>query len=101
MTNLDVVSIETPNLGDRSYVVGRDGNAIVIDPQRDIDRVEAILDQRGWTVSHVLETHFHNDYVSGGLELSRVLRAEHVVRTAWRSRSRRTGSATRPRSTLV
>ena len=79
MTNLHVVSIETPNLGDRSYVVGRDGSAIVIDPQRDIDRVEAILDQRGWTVSHVLETHFHNDYVSGGLELSSVLGAEYVV----------------------
>lgn len=81
MTNLDVIAIETPNLGDRSYVVGRNGSAIVIDPQRDIDRVEAVLDQRGWRVSHVLETHFHNDYVSGGLELSRVLGAEYVVPT--------------------
>jgi glyoxylase-like metal-dependent hydrolase (beta-lactamase superfamily II)/rhodanese-related sulfurtransferase len=79
VTRLEVVPLETPNLGDRSYVVGRDGHAIVVDPQRDIDRVEAILDQRGWTVSHVLETHFHNDYVSGGLELSRVLGAEYVV----------------------
>ena len=79
MTRLEVVSIETPNLGDRSYVVGRGSSAIVIDPQRDIDRVEAILDQRGWSVSHVLETHFHNDYVSGGRELSRVLGAEYVV----------------------
>jgi len=79
VTRLEVVSIETPNLGDRSYVVGRGSSAIVIDPQRDIDRVEAILDQRGWSVSHVLETHFHNDYVSGGLELSRVLGAEYVV----------------------
>ena len=79
MTNLDVVSIETPNLGGRSYVVGRGSSAIVIDPQRDIDRVESILDQRGWSVSHVLETHFHNDYVSGGLELARALGAEYVV----------------------
>ncbi len=79
MSNLDIVSIETPNLGDRSYVVGRGASAIVIDPQRDIDRVEAILDARGWTVSHVLETHFHNDYVSGGLELARVLGAQYVV----------------------
>ncbi len=81
MTHLDVVSIETPNLGDRSYVIGRNGTAIVVDPQRDIDRVEAILDQRDWTVTHVLETHFHNDYVSGGLELARVLGAEYVVPT--------------------
>ncbi len=76
---LDVVSIETPNLGDRSYVVGRNGSAIVIDPQRDIDRVQQILDDRGWATSHVLETHFHNDYVSGGLELARVLGADYVV----------------------
>jgi glyoxylase-like metal-dependent hydrolase (beta-lactamase superfamily II)/rhodanese-related sulfurtransferase len=79
MNDLDVVSIETPHLGDRSYVVGRGGSAVVIDPQRDIDRIEQLLDRRGWTVSHVLETHFHNDYVSGGLELSRVLGAEYVV----------------------
>ena len=79
MSQLEIVSIETPNLGDRSYVVGRNGTAIVIDPQRDIDRVERILAERGWRASHVLETHFHNDYVSGGLELSRVLGAEYVV----------------------
>jgi glyoxylase-like metal-dependent hydrolase (beta-lactamase superfamily II)/rhodanese-related sulfurtransferase len=79
MNAFDVVSIETPNLGDRSYVVGQGNTAIVIDPQRDIDRVEQILDERGWNISHVLETHFHNDYVSGGLELARTQKAEYVV----------------------
>ena len=79
MSQLKVVPIDTPNLGDRSYVVGRGSTAIVIDPQRDIDRVEAVLDEQGWTASHVMETHFHNDYVSGGLELARVLKAEYVV----------------------
>lgn len=79
MSELDVVSIDTPNLGDRSYVVGREGSAIVIDPQRDIDRVQEVLDEKGWTVSHVFETHFHNDYVSGGLELAKVVGAEYCV----------------------
>jgi hydroxyacylglutathione hydrolase len=79
MSNMDVVSIDTPNLGDRSYVVGRGDSAIVIDPQRDIDRIEEILDAKGWSVTHVLETHFHNDYVSGGLELAKVVGAEYVV----------------------
>jgi len=79
MSTIDVVSIDTPNLGDRSYVVGRGDSAIVIDPQRDIDRVQEILDAKGWTASHVLETHFHNDYVSGGLELAKVVGAEYVV----------------------
>ena len=79
MAVLDIIPIDTPNLGDRSYVIGRDQTAIVVDPQRDIDRVQAVLDEHGWSASHVLETHFHNDYVSGGLELARVLDAEYVV----------------------
>jgi rhodanese-related sulfurtransferase len=67
----DVVVIETPNLGDRSYVVHLDGLAVVVDPQRDLDRVEAVLAEHGLTVTHVVETHIHNDYVSGGLVLAR------------------------------
>lgn len=79
MKELNVVAIETRNLGDRSYVIGGDEGAIVIDPQRDIDRVQSILDEHGWQATHVLETHFHNDYVSGGLELARRTGADYVV----------------------
>ena len=69
--------IETSGLGDRSYIVSGDGVAVVIDPQRDIDRVLATVgDAR---ITHVLETHIHNDYVTGGLELSRTVDAEYVV----------------------
>jgi hydroxyacylglutathione hydrolase len=69
--------IETSALGDRSYIVTDDGIAVVIDPQRDIDRVlAAVGDAR---ITHVLETHVHNDYVTGGLELSRTVDAEYVV----------------------
>ena len=77
--SLEVVAIDTVNLGDRSYVIGSGGSALVVDPQRDIDRVEEILADRGWSASHVIETHFHNDYVSGGLELARRTGAEYVV----------------------
>jgi glyoxylase-like metal-dependent hydrolase (beta-lactamase superfamily II)/rhodanese-related sulfurtransferase len=77
---LDVVTISTPDLGDRSYVIAAgDGLAVCIDPQRDIDRVLAIIAARGWTLTHVFETHVHNDYVSGGLELSRVTGAAYVM----------------------
>ena len=69
--------IETSGLGDRSYVVSGDGVAVVIDPQRDIDRVLAAVG--GARITHVLETHIHNDYVTGGLELSRTVDAEYVV----------------------
>lgn len=71
--------LDTPNLGDRSYVVHLGGSAVVVDPQRDLDRVHAVLVEHGLTVTHVVETHIHNDYVSGGLELARATGAEYVV----------------------
>ncbi len=78
-TELQIVPIDTPNLGDRSYLVGLGRAAVVIDPQRDIDRVTSILHERDWTISHVFETHFHNDYVSGGRALAEQAGAEYVV----------------------
>ncbi|MCW2699690.1 MAG: hypothetical protein JWQ45_1225, partial [Blastococcus sp.] len=71
--------IETTSLGDRSYLVSDAGVGVVVDPQRDIDRVQALVADRGVTISHVLETHVHNDYVTGGLELARVTGAAYVV----------------------
>jgi len=81
--NASVEVIETPNLGDRSYVVHLDGHAVVVDPQRDIDRVEAILTQHQLTVTHVIETHIHNDYVSGGKTLAEALGATYIVPTGY------------------
>ena len=76
---MNVSIIETTGLGDRSYLVSEDGVAVVIDPQRDIDRVLDLARDHGVRITHVLETHIHNDYVTGGLELSRVVAAEYVV----------------------
>jgi glyoxylase-like metal-dependent hydrolase (beta-lactamase superfamily II)/rhodanese-related sulfurtransferase len=77
MPPLDVQIVETPDLGDRSYLVGHGDLVVVVDPQRDVDRVEALLDGRRLT--HVLETHVHNDYLSGGLDLARRHGATYVV----------------------
>ena len=71
--------IETSSLGDRSYVITGAGVAVVVDPQRDIDRVLDRVAESGTRISHVLETHVHNDYVSGGLALSHATGAEYVV----------------------
>ena len=79
---MQVITIETPELGDRSYVVGEGGpgtEAVVIDPQRDLDRVEAVLAEQGWSCVLVVETHLHNDYVTGGLELARRTGATYAV----------------------
>lgn len=76
---MEVHTIETPSLGDRSYVVSDGAKAAVIDPQRDIDRVLEVTGPRGLEITHVLETHHHNDYVSGGPELSRRTGAVYVL----------------------
>nr|WP_314141141.1 MBL fold metallo-hydrolase [uncultured Rhodococcus sp.] len=78
-TDPDIAIIETSSLGDRSYLISHDGVAVVIDPQRDIDRVLTLAAEKNTAITHVLETHIHNDYVTGGLELARATGAEYVV----------------------
>jgi hydroxyacylglutathione hydrolase len=75
----EVVTIETPSLGDRSYLIHDGADAVVIDPQRDIGRVLAAAESRHVRIAHVLETHIHNDYVTGGLALARHTGAAYVV----------------------
>lgn len=71
--------VDTSELGDRSYVVHNGASAIVIDPQRDIDRIEEILAERGAICVAVLETHIHNDYVTGGYVLAQRTGAQYVL----------------------
>ena len=71
--------IETSGLGDRSYLATDGEVAVVVDPQRDIDRVQELLDEHALRLAYVLETHIHNDYVTGGLELAQRTGAEYVV----------------------
>src|SRR5580704_17379392 len=78
----EVVTIETPSLGDRSYLIHDGTQAMVVDPQRDIDRVLAVAQARHVQITHVLETHIHNDYVTGGLALASQVGAEYVVAAA-------------------
>ena len=79
---IDVISIDTPALGDRSYLATDGRVALVVDPQRDIDRVLAAAVARGVRITHVFETHIHNDYISGGLALARATGAAYHVNAA-------------------
>ncbi|MFG2123487.1 rhodanese-like domain-containing protein [Streptomyces sp. NPDC048710] len=74
-----VDTIEVPGLGNRSYLAGGERTAVAVDPPRDIDQVIAAAARRGVRISHVVETHVHNDYVTGGLELARVTGAAYLV----------------------
>ncbi|MEU9508953.1 MBL fold metallo-hydrolase [Micromonospora sp. NPDC048170] len=76
---VDVSVIATSSLGDRSYLASDGTVAIVVDPQRDIDRIMYLAGGKGVRITHVVETHIHNDYVSGGLELARLTGAHYLV----------------------
>ncbi|KRD03879.1 MULTISPECIES: MBL fold metallo-hydrolase [unclassified Streptomyces] len=72
-------TLEFEGLGNRSYLAGGPDAAVVVDPPRDIDRVIAEAARRGVRIAFVAETHVHNDYVTGGLELARVTGARYLV----------------------
>jgi glyoxylase-like metal-dependent hydrolase (beta-lactamase superfamily II)/rhodanese-related sulfurtransferase len=81
-SGVEVVAIDTPALGDRSYLAHDGDVALVVDPQRDIDRVLALAAARGVRITHVFETHLHNDYVTGGLALALATGAAYHVNAA-------------------
>ncbi|MFD8376644.1 rhodanese-like domain-containing protein [Streptomyces sp. NPDC059688] len=85
-----VDTIELAGLGNRSYLAGGERTAVAVDPPRDIDQVIAAAARRGVRISHVVETHVHNDYVTGGPELARVTGAAYLVPAAARVAHRRT-----------
>ncbi|MEU9015861.1 MBL fold metallo-hydrolase [Streptomyces sp. NPDC048479] len=74
-----VDTVELPTLGNRSYLAGGPYAAVAVDPPRDIDRVIAAAVRRGVRITVVAETHVHNDYITGGLELAQVSGARYVV----------------------
>jgi hydroxyacylglutathione hydrolase len=77
-----IVPIDTPTLGDRSYLAHDGQVALVVDPQRDIDRVLDLAQEAGVRITHVFETHLHNDYVTGGLALAQATGAAYHVNAA-------------------
>lgn len=77
-----ILAIDTPTLGDRSYLVHDGHVALVIDPQRDFDRVLDLVRTKGVRITHIFETHIHNDYVTGGLALARETGAAYHVNAA-------------------
>ena len=60
------------NLAQASYLVGcqATGEALVIDPNRDVEQYQRAAKDEGLRVTHVTETHIHADFVSGSRELA-------------------------------
>jgi len=57
-------------LAHASYLIGSEGVAAVIDPQRDVDLYVEATARAGLKIEHVIETHLHADFVSGHNELA-------------------------------
>jgi hydroxyacylglutathione hydrolase len=68
-------------LGHLSTLIADDvaGDAAVVDPRRDVDVYLAAARELDVRITHVVETHLHNDYVSGGRELAALTGATHVI----------------------
>lgn len=61
----------TPCLSEAAYYIESDGLAVIIDPLRDVEQYVNFAKNRDAEIIYILETHFHADFVSGHLDLSK------------------------------
>lgn len=73
-----IQQLYTGCLSEAAYYIESNGEAAIIDPIRDIDEYMTLLSSRGATLKYIFETHFHADFVSGHLELSKATGAPIV-----------------------
>ena len=57
-------------LAHASYLIGSDGEAAVVDPQRDVEQYVEVAEAEGLKIKYIIETHLHADFVSGHRELA-------------------------------
>jgi hydroxyacylglutathione hydrolase len=72
-------------LAHASYLIGSNGEAAVVDPQRDVDQYVDEAERRGLRIRYVVETHLHADFVSGHVELAERTGAQIVFGSAARA----------------
>jgi len=65
-------------LSHASYYLGSNGEAVIIDPQRDVQQYIAEAEANGQKIKYVIETHSHADFVSGHVELAAKTGAEII-----------------------
>src|SRR5207247_4580276 len=65
-------------LAHASYLIGSEGQAVVVDPQRDVDQYLREAEANAVTIKFVIETHLHADFVSGPRELASRTGAEII-----------------------
>lgn len=73
-----VKQLYTNCLSEAAYYIESNGEAAIIDPLRDIDEYIKLAKERGATIKYIFETHFHADFVSGHIDLSKATNAPIV-----------------------
>jgi hydroxyacylglutathione hydrolase len=70
--------VKTPGIAHVAYVLGNKGQAVIVDPRRDIDEYLRIAREQKLSIDYVIETHRQEDFVLGSAELARVTGAKIV-----------------------
>lgn len=65
-----VEQLYTNCLAQAAYYIESEGEAVIIDPLRDVEDYIAKAKERNATIKYILETHFHADFVSGHVDLA-------------------------------
>jgi hydroxyacylglutathione hydrolase len=73
-----IEQLYTNCLAEAAYYIESEGEAAIIDPLRETEPYVAIAEKRGAKIKYVFETHFHADFVSGHIDLSRKVNAPIV-----------------------
>ena len=68
---MKIEQIYTGCLAQGAYYIESEGEAVVIDPLREIDPYVQKANRNGATIKYVFETHFHADFVSGHVDLAK------------------------------
>lgn len=66
-----IEQLYTNCLAEAAYYIESEGEAAIIDPLRETEPYIAMAEKRGAKIKYVFETHFHADFVSGHIDLSR------------------------------
>lgn len=75
---MNVQQLYTKCLAQGAYFISNKGEAIVIDPLREVDQYIELAKANNSTIKYIFETHFHADFVSGHIDLARKTGAEIV-----------------------
>ncbi|HLX92163.1 MAG TPA: MBL fold metallo-hydrolase [Puia sp.] len=73
-----IQQLYTGCLSEAAYYVESDGEAAIIDPMRDFEEYIEIADNRKAVIRYIFETHFHADFVSGHIDLSKATGAQII-----------------------